>query len=76
MSDRIVNITLEDRPDGGLRVSSEELPGLILSGSNKGQVLSAIEPAVRTLLAMKGEHVEGLQINAHIPERGGWERRT
>jgi hypothetical protein len=67
MMKQIVNITIEDREDGGLRVYSKELPGLILSGATKAKVLSAIEPAVRTLLAMKGQHVGDLQINAHLP---------
>lgn len=64
---RAVKVNLEDRGDGGLRVWSDELPGLILSGPNKTKIISAIEPAVRALLAMKGEHINDLRIDACIP---------
>ncbi|MGD0142070.1 MAG: hypothetical protein ABSC92_02825 [Rhizomicrobium sp.] len=44
-----VCVSLEDREDGGLRVFSTELPGLILSGANKKTVLDKIAPAITAL---------------------------
>jgi len=50
-----VCVSLEDREDGGLRVFSDELPGLILSGHDKKAVLEKIAPAIAALLkAAKG----------------------
>jgi hypothetical protein len=60
----IVKVKIEDRGDGGIRVSSDELPGLILSGRNRTKVLVAIEPAVRSLLTAKGESPDYLRIDA------------
>jgi hypothetical protein len=40
-----LNVTLEIREDGGLRVRSDELRGLILSGSDPAKVLADIIPA-------------------------------
>lgn len=45
-----VCVMLEDRPDGGLRVHSTELPGLILSGADKRKVTEQIAPAISALL--------------------------
>jgi len=54
-----VLVTLEDRTDGGLRVWSENLPGLILSGRDRARVVAAIAPAIKTLFeaARKGARV-------------------
>ena len=46
----IVNVLIQDRPGGGIRVSSDELPGLILSGPDRVKVMAAIPAAVRALL--------------------------
>jgi len=46
---------MEDRPDGGLRVWSDQVRGLILSGPNKAKVIADIEPAVRTLMSLAPE---------------------
>jgi hypothetical protein len=51
----VVTVTLEDRPDGGLRVYSENLPGLILSGPDKQAVAEAISTAICGLFAYKGQ---------------------
>lgn len=40
-----LNVTLEIREDGGLRVRSDEMPGLILSGGDPAKVLADIIPA-------------------------------
>jgi len=48
--DRKVTITLEPREDGGLRVYSDDVPGLILSHKNQLAVLYDIVPSLLTLL--------------------------
>jgi hypothetical protein len=50
----VVNVTLEDREDGGLRVYSQNLPGLILSGRSREAVWSNIAPAISALLERSG----------------------
>jgi hypothetical protein len=50
----VVTVTLADREDGGLRVFSDDLPGLILSGSDRTQVASAIIPSIEALFRHKG----------------------
>lgn len=44
-----VSIVLEDRPDGGLRVYSDDVSGLVLSGADPDEVMSDILPAIRVL---------------------------
>lgn len=51
-----VTAQLADRPDGGVRVSSRDLPGLILSGSDKEQVIKDIAVAIKALLESSGVH--------------------
>jgi len=50
----IVTVTLADREDGGLRVYSDDLPGLILSGNTKQDVLAKTAPAIQALFEHKG----------------------
>lgn len=50
----VVTVTLQDREGGGLEVFSDDLPGLILSGSNRDKVASAIIPAIEALFKQKG----------------------
>jgi len=45
-----ITIVLEDREDGGLRVWSDDLPGLVLSGRDRLKVGSDIVPAVDALV--------------------------
>ena len=52
-----VRVTLTDREDGGLRVSSSDLIGLILSGSDRSAVTARIVPAIRALCAQHGFEV-------------------
>ena len=40
-----LTIKLEVREDGGLRVYSDELPGLILSGADPAKVMADVVPA-------------------------------
>ena len=53
----VLKVTLEDRVDGGLRVYSEDLPGLILSGRNKKTVCEGIAPSIKALLEHNGIRV-------------------
>ena len=55
-----VVVSLEDRADGGLRVSSQDLPGLILSGSDADKVCNNIAPAIKALLEYKGVSVKSV----------------
>jgi hypothetical protein len=50
----VITVTLEDAPEGGLRVYSDDLPGLILSGDDREEVAACIVPAIRALLEYKG----------------------
>lgn len=50
-----VCVKLEDREDGGLRVSSSDMPGLILSGRDPVIVMNKIAPAIVAIFkAAKG----------------------
>jgi hypothetical protein len=64
----VVTVTLEDRADGGLRVFSEDLPGLILSGPDKTEVCSAIAPAIKALLEFGGTMVKAVEPSQPIRE--------
>lgn len=51
----VVTVTLEDRPgDDGLRVYSTDLPGLILSGSDRDAVCDAILPSIKAIFEHRG----------------------
>jgi len=53
-----VCVIIEDREDEGLRVFSDELPGLILSGHDRPAVMNKICPAIAALFkATKGLEV-------------------
>ncbi|WP_421730769.1 hypothetical protein [Brevundimonas sp.] len=57
----VVTVTFHEREDGGMRVSSADLPGLLLSGSDKEHVFKMIAPSIGALLKRKGiapVHVE------------------
>lgn len=45
-----VTITLHQRDDGGLRVTSDDLPGLLVSGSDPAAVMAAVYPAIIKIL--------------------------
>ena len=45
-----ITVTFERRPDGGLRVYSDELPGLTLSHAEHATVLADIKPAIEGLI--------------------------
>ncbi|HEY3778038.1 MAG TPA: hypothetical protein VGL35_08260 [Rhizomicrobium sp.] len=50
----VLSVTLAGREDGGLNVSSDELPGLILSGSDHEKTASAIVPAIKAIFEHRG----------------------
>jgi hypothetical protein len=60
----IVSVTLEDRADGGIRVTSSDLPNLILSGTRREAICAAIAPAIQAILEHKGVKILSVQ-----PER-------
>jgi hypothetical protein len=55
MSDRSLKITVtfESRPDGGLRVWSADVPGLILSHTDVDGILADIPVAIKTILSQR-----------------------
>jgi hypothetical protein len=63
----VVIISLLDRRDGGLRIYSETLPELLLSGPNKRDVYACVKPAIRTIFAQHGHMVTA--ISARKPAR-------
>lgn len=70
----VVNVTLEDREDGGLRVHSDDLAGLILSGANRDTVAAQIAPSIKALLEHKGFHgvaVKHAQLIADVLQSSG-----
>lgn len=50
----VIRVRLEDRPDGGLRVFSENLIGLVLSGPDRAVVCAQIVPAIKALFRHAG----------------------
>jgi len=48
--DREIRIVVSPREDGGVRVWSDDVPGLILSGLDVRNVLLDISPALVTIL--------------------------
>ena len=59
-----IRVIIENRDDSGVNVSSDDLPGLILSGKNRIAILASIETAARAILMRKGEDTSNLQIDA------------
>ncbi len=49
--DRTITITLEPREDGGIRIYSDALPGLILSHSDPHKAMEALGPSLQMLTA-------------------------
>jgi hypothetical protein len=64
----VVQVTLEDRGDNGLRVTSEALPNLILSGADKKAVCDAIAPAIRAILEYKGYNIARIEPDRSLDE--------
>jgi hypothetical protein len=66
---RKIRVSIEDREDGGVSVSSEDLAGLVLSGRNRVGILAAIEPAARAILQHAGSDADNFQIDATFSRR-------
>lgn len=47
----MTSIHIAARSDGGLRVWSDDMPGLVLSGSNPDKVMASILPAISAIRA-------------------------
>ena len=47
-----VTLTVEDRSDGGISVTSEDVPGLLLSGKNPARIWGVVGMSVERLLRM------------------------
>lgn len=56
-SEVVVSLTLSRRPDGGLRIHSDTLPGLVLSHRNVAAVLADLGPVIQGLLQSEGRWV-------------------
>jgi hypothetical protein len=53
-----ISVVFETRPDGGLRVYSDDVPGFVLSHPNRDLVLADVRPALETIVGeMMGERV-------------------
>jgi hypothetical protein len=48
-----VTVCFESRPDGGLRVWSDDVPGLVLSHPNVDDVLEDVTEALKVILSHK-----------------------
>lgn len=65
-----VTVHIQQRRDGGLRVWSDDLPGLVLSHKDPKRVLADIAPALETILsakmgcAVKAERINSLPLAA------------
>jgi len=46
-----ITVRMSRRPDGGLRVWSDQLPGLVLSNKDPQRVMADIVPAMELILA-------------------------
>lgn len=47
--DAIIHLNLKRREDGGLRIWSDDVPGLMLSGKDESAVLRDVGPALAVL---------------------------
>ena len=45
-----ITVQVGDRPDGGMRVTSADVPGLLLGGSDRQRVWAVVGPSVEYLL--------------------------
>lgn len=63
-----VSVIFEKRPDGGLRVSSPDVPGFRLSHSRADLVTADIIPALETIIgAMIGKPVRVTMAGKRLP---------
>ena len=62
----VVDVKFLDRRDGGLRVYSDTLPELMLSGANSNEVCACIEPAIKIIFAQRGYKVTAITDSERI----------
>ena len=46
-----ITVTFEERPDGGLRAYSDDVPGFVLSHSDPQAVMDDVKPALEAILS-------------------------
>lgn len=46
----VISVVFENRPDGGIRVYSDDVPGFVLSHADKTAFLSDVRPALETII--------------------------
>lgn len=61
-----ITLHIENRPDGGVRVSSSDLPGLVLSGDDREKVFDDIGRAINGLLVFKEKTKPGVALEAAL----------
>lgn len=65
----VIAVTIEDREDGGVRVSSRELIGLHLAGRDREAVWNMIPSAIKVLLERNhGKKVESVRPSVTLEE--------
>lgn len=65
--DQTVTLRIAPREDGGVRIYSDDLPGLILSGPDREKVFGDLGAAIYWLLEYKRNAAA-----AGAADRGGW----
>jgi len=75
-----VTVCFEQRPDGGLRAWSDDVPGLVLSHTNVDGVLADVEEALKVILSHTfqrkvdveplGDIREALESNGVVARKG------
>lgn len=66
---REINIKISPREDGGIRICSNELPGMILSGNNQEAVLKDLGTAIIELSRYKLRGGHGCDWNCTHADR-------
>lgn len=71
---RRVCVIFESRPDGGLRVYSDDVPGFVLSHPDRDAVMNDIVPALETIIAaMVGRRV-AVRLSGEPPASRAFDR--
>lgn len=53
-----IRVQFSEREDGGLRIMSDDLPGLILSGADQSAVWRDLGPAIEVLLKHNSDRTQ------------------
>lgn len=65
MIDKSITVYLEPREDGGLRVWSDDLPGLILSGPDQVVILRMLGDVIVELLRYRAQRFSSQRLKHH-----------